>query len=164
MLASKKGKKDVVRLLIDSGADLNKKNRKSQQAIHFAVINEHKSIVAMLAKSGSELEGLCNSVDFDKINTSNFDDSDVWTPIRYALYKLNVDIIKILLKARAKPNAVDVKYAKLFVEASTRQLSKYSKDDLKSSKEIDEFVRIKDQLKKAKAIEKLLVSKYKPTR
>ena len=48
MVASQRGSKPIVELLLSSGADVNAKNYSSEVALHYAALHGHKEIVQIL--------------------------------------------------------------------------------------------------------------------
>jgi serine/threonine-protein phosphatase 6 regulatory ankyrin repeat subunit B len=54
MIASERGHKEVVKLLLEKGADVNAKNKEGMTALKYASENGHKEIVELLKSYGAE--------------------------------------------------------------------------------------------------------------
>ena len=54
-LAAQFNKTDVIRLLRQNGADVNKRSRWSDTPLHLAAINNHTEVIAMLMKDGASI-------------------------------------------------------------------------------------------------------------
>ena len=53
-LASVKDHKEIVRMLIDAGADVNKANKYGSAPLYWASVKDHKEIVKMLREAGAK--------------------------------------------------------------------------------------------------------------
>lgn len=89
--ASQNGHIDVVKVLLDKGADINIKNSNGVTSLIMAIQNSSMDIVKLLLDKGAE------------VNTVRPNDSV--TPLIMALWKGNSDIIKLLLDKGADVNA-----------------------------------------------------------
>ncbi|MDP3110592.1 MAG: ankyrin repeat domain-containing protein [Thermodesulfovibrionales bacterium] len=110
MCATEKGHIEVVKLLLDKGANVNGKSYMTP--LHIAVINGHAEIVRLLLDSGADLS---------LVVTSSFkEDRHVRgkTPLQIAQEKGQNTII-----------------ARMLIEAEEKQFKKYTKEDKKSSPE-----------------------------
>ena len=54
IFVSKKGYLEIVKLLIDSGADINVKDKKGRTALRYAVKNGHLEVVKYLIDKGAD--------------------------------------------------------------------------------------------------------------
>ena len=88
------GRKDVVKILLDEGADPNKPHD-DRSPLHWAALNErtcaHREIVKILLDRGAE--------------PNNIDDIGE-TPLHWATYRGHNEVVKILLDGGADPNKV----------------------------------------------------------
>ncbi|OCL05848.1 ankyrin, partial [Glonium stellatum] len=55
LLAADKGHEEVVRLLIEKGADVNAKNNEGEAALHLAARNEHALVARLLIAGGADV-------------------------------------------------------------------------------------------------------------
>src|SRR3989338_282627 len=69
MFAASKGRKEVVRLLLEKGVDVNSKSTSGWTALIFAARHSHPEIIRLLAKKGAD---------------PNFANSLGWTALIYA--------------------------------------------------------------------------------
>lgn len=83
---------DIVKMLLDEGADVNAPDTKGMTALHYAVLAENEAIVQMLVARGSYLNG----------RNDNFE-----TPLSVAVVQRNVNIVNILLQKQANVNISD---------------------------------------------------------
>ncbi|KAI6171449.1 hypothetical protein M3Y97_01045800 [Aphelenchoides bicaudatus] len=81
---------EIVKLLIESGADVNAKNNRGDTPIHRASQNGYIEIVKFLVEKGAD------------VNATN---KDHQTPLHYANRKL--EVVKLLLESGANINATD---------------------------------------------------------
>ncbi len=54
MFAARYGHADVVRLLLDAGADVNAKDEWNETALMFAAMSGHEDIVQLLTEAGAQ--------------------------------------------------------------------------------------------------------------
>ena len=84
---------DIVRLLIDRGADVNAADKKGWTALHFAAQAGNAELVRTLLESGAKPDPR---------------DSDGATPLwRNLMSSTSMDIVRALVEAGADPNAND---------------------------------------------------------
>ena len=115
--AAKKGHKDVVRLLLDTGkTDLDARDNDGQTPLLWAARNGHGAIVKLLLATGT--------VDVNAKNENS------WTPLSWATEGGYKDVVELLLKAGAKVDyeyTVDVsKSAPSLVHASVESITNSS--------------------------------------
>ena len=84
--AAKKGHKDVVRLLLDSGADPNKANNYGNTPLHWAAYKGHKDMVQLLLDRWA-----------DPNKAGHFG----WTPLHYAAKNGHTVVLQLLLDSGA---------------------------------------------------------------
>lgn len=93
------GKLDLVKLLHENGADLNKYDAKSFCPIHYATMgfegNCYQDIVEYLVENGANVNAICH--DPRDLDTSEWD-----TPLTRAIYFGNSQTVKYLLNHGAK--------------------------------------------------------------
>ncbi len=88
-----KGYYDIVKILIDAGADINKQNKLGGTALSVAAFNEDKEILKLLIDNN--------------INLNSKLKKDGHTPLICASHENNTDIVKILVEAGADVNIKD---------------------------------------------------------
>jgi len=88
MCAVQSGRRDVVKLLLDSGADINIPNFKGWTALQYAVLHSDKEVVEWLISRGAQ------------VNTRTLSGE---TPLHYAADK--EEILRMLIAAGAEVNA-----------------------------------------------------------
>ena len=86
------GKEDIVELLIQAGADVNKSIGFNQTPLIKAVYRRHADIVELLLKSGADV---------------NETDENGQTPLMKAAWLKDETIVELLIKSRADVNASD---------------------------------------------------------
>ncbi len=94
-MAAWNGKVEIVRMLIDAGADVNAQDDEEDTKctpLHYAAFNGHEEIVRMLIDAGANL------------NVQNGSDS---TPLHDAAQNEQVKVIKILIDAGARKDIKD---------------------------------------------------------
>ena len=89
MMAAKNGHKDVVRLLLDNGAEPNTVGKHSLTALQGAALMGYEDVVKILLEGGAETNTATNSG---------------WTPLLYASKFGRKNMVKILLDRGAVPN------------------------------------------------------------
>lgn len=95
MLAAEKGSEEIVRMLLDAGADPNLQNKKCETALMLAIPKRHKDIVAILLDKGAD---------------PNLESEGKYTALTYAIQAANwsslefKEIIAMLLAKGANPN------------------------------------------------------------
>jgi ankyrin repeat protein len=90
--ASEKGKKDVCKLLLDCGADVNAKDNSGRTSLHRAAASGHKDVCELLIKHGA-------NVNAKTIGSTS--------PLHFAAAKGHADVCELLLDHGADVNAVD---------------------------------------------------------
>ena len=114
--ATQKGNPDIVKALIDAGADVNGTN-KDWRPIHLAAKEGHLDVVKVLIDAGADVNGTDNETPIhiaakeghldivkalidagaDLIATGD----DGWTPLYYAVNESHSDVVKVLIDAGA---------------------------------------------------------------
>uniref|UniRef100_K1RLA6 Ankyrin-3 n=1 Tax=Magallana gigas TaxID=29159 RepID=K1RLA6_MAGGI len=80
------GKPEIVRMLLDKGANVNVKDVRGNLPIHHAAMKGHFEVVQILLDAGSEV---------------NTQEKNGWTPLHCAAYWNRLDVVKCLLKNSA---------------------------------------------------------------
>ncbi|WP_341815349.1 ankyrin repeat domain-containing protein [Wolbachia endosymbiont (group B) of Aricia artaxerxes] len=89
--AAEIGDLNLVKLLLDNGANIETKNGEYQATpLHGAVLNERLNVVKLLLNRGANV---------------NAEDKDNWTPLHYAADTNSLDIVKVLVDAHANLDA-----------------------------------------------------------
>lgn len=88
-LAANEGHQEVVKVLIDFGANIEAETRMNRRALHIACIRGNLEVVRILLAVNAE---------------KNPKDKDFYTPLHFASENGYNDIIKILLEYGASPN------------------------------------------------------------
>jgi len=95
--AASKNRKDIVRFLLDEGANVNKLNEYCESALTVAVANEHHEIIKMLLDAGAAVNIMARIGLIGRITTI----------LIIACQKGSIEIVKMLLDAKAKVNMQD---------------------------------------------------------
>ena len=82
--------KDIIRFLLDSGADVNYRTKSGFTPLYHAVQKENLDIVRLLDQSGADV---------------NYQTSDGFTPLHCAVQKENLGIVRLLVESRADVNS-----------------------------------------------------------
>jgi ankyrin repeat protein len=90
-MASYVGKTDIVKYLLEKGADINTKDREGSTPLQNAAAKGHFDIVKLLVEKGSDV---------------NYKDDNGVTPIHFGCMSGNVDLVKYLVEKGADINAV----------------------------------------------------------
>lgn len=88
-LASNEGHEEVVRILIEYGANIESETRMNRRALHIACIRGNLEVVKILLDANAE---------------KNPKDKDFYTPLHFAAENGYNEILKILLEYGATPN------------------------------------------------------------
>jgi uncharacterized protein len=123
MFAAKTGNINVVELLINKGAIIDQKDRSKETALNFAATFGHGGIVQILLSKGAEVNGrsimgqtpllktvnFAQSVEVAKILLKNGADINAADdfgrmPIDFAVKNHNLEMVKVLIEARAAIN------------------------------------------------------------
>ena len=111
-VAACNGHKDIVLLLVNNGAELNRTGKLGKSPLYHAANMGHVEIVRVLIGLGAEsplVEALLGGktsivqVLLEGGDNPNAIDFDGCTPLRYAVFRKDVDFIKLLLRRGAKP-------------------------------------------------------------
>lgn len=94
--AARNGHTEVVRLLVDAGADVTTRDENNRTPLHLAAWNGRTDVVTILLAAGAEVDAL------DGNNT---------TPLYLATAHSQVAVVKVLLAAHANPNLEAPLYA-----------------------------------------------------
>lgn len=86
ILAIQKKQNDVVKMMIEKGANINVKNLNGQTPLHVAILTNNIEIAKYLIEKGADL---------------NIKDCKGQTPLYLAILKNNVEIAKLLIKKGA---------------------------------------------------------------
>ena len=89
MYAAGEGKFDVVKCLIDHGADVDKKDQRKQTALHYASERGYLKVVEALLSKGAEID---------------VEDGDRCTPLMLAVRRRHIDILLYLIDHGADVN------------------------------------------------------------
>ena len=90
--AAGSGHTDIVKLLLDAGADKDVKNENGYTPLHGAARYGHTDIVELLLDAGADMEV--------KVKRG-------WTPLHFAAFRGRTDIVKLLLDAGADEKVKD---------------------------------------------------------
>lgn len=90
--ASQKGARDIVKLLVENGADVNLANNHSSTPLHIVSQSGNKEIVAVLLENGADINGT---------------DKEGKTPLIYSLADGRTEFTKFLLSKGADKNIKD---------------------------------------------------------
>jgi uncharacterized protein len=93
MYAADSGNLEIVKLLLQAGANVSEENNKEQQALTYAIISGHISVVEELLKAVVD------------VNTRSSDGS---THLMGAASRGRLEIVEMLLKWGANPNIKDI--------------------------------------------------------
>ena len=139
--ASQNGSLDIVKLLAENGADLNKKASNGISPIDIAFQNDHLDIMKYLIEQGADINLIDNNgmsliskiivknskdsvdlVDYliEKGSKINRQSNDGWTPLHEAVQAGNKKMVQLLLDHDAFVNAADTKGWTPLHEASQR--------------------------------------------
>ncbi|KAI9776415.1 MAG: hypothetical protein M1839_009612 [Geoglossum umbratile] len=83
---------EIVRLLLNKGAEIGSRDNKGQVALHVAAYSGHESVVRLLIKKGAD------------VNAKN---SDGWTALRWAAREGHEAVVRLLIGKGADVNAKD---------------------------------------------------------
>ena len=90
--AAQDGYVDVVRLLLDRGAEVSCKDNKGKTPLHYAAVKGHAHVAVVLLDRGAEVNGQA---------------SGEMTPIHYAAWYAHADVVRLLLDRGAEVNVKD---------------------------------------------------------
>lgn len=93
MEAARKGRLEVVKLLIEKGANINAGDNEGRKALHCAVYGGNTDVMQTLLKAGADIN--------TKENTSDF------TPLHLAAEDNNIDMVRFLLEHGADASLTD---------------------------------------------------------
>ena len=88
-LAANEGHKEVVKILIDHGANIEAEARRNRRALHIACLRGNLEVVKILINAKAELSAK---------------DKDSYTPLHFTSENGSNDIIRLLLENGASPN------------------------------------------------------------
>jgi ankyrin repeat protein/L-ascorbate metabolism protein UlaG (beta-lactamase superfamily) len=86
LLAAWHGHSDLIRFLLDKGADLSARNEREGTAVHYAALFGHQEVLDVLAAEGAAIDAR---------------DDGGFTPMTWACYAGNTDLVKRLLSLGA---------------------------------------------------------------
>ncbi|MFK7766644.1 MAG: ankyrin repeat domain-containing protein [Mariniblastus sp.] len=104
LIAANAGHSDVVRSLLNAGADLSRLDETGQSCLHLAAWNGGTEVVAELMEKLSAKE-VGNAQGFSKV--INAKTKSGYTALHAAAWNGHAGVAKLLLKAKADPNATD---------------------------------------------------------
>lgn len=125
-LAAKGGRLDVVRFLVENGADINAKNSYHSTPLYLAVIRKHQEAAKYLIQQGADINlsgyGLRTPLqmalkkkqhDLAMLLIENGAEINArsywgWSALHYALYYHDIEMAKTLIRAGADVNAATV--------------------------------------------------------
>lgn len=87
-LASSEGHPEIIKILIDHGANIEAETKMERRAIHIAALRGNLKVIEVLIERKASL---------------NPQDKDLFTPLHYAAQAGYIDIIKILMENKANP-------------------------------------------------------------
>ncbi|MGZ3690945.1 MAG: ankyrin repeat domain-containing protein [Pseudobdellovibrio sp.] len=150
MIAAQKGNVELVKYLIEKGANVNSVNITKQSALHLAVLNHHLDIVEILKANGAEIKQnsfgitpLMSAVqlgNFEMVQAlePTFEDinllaDDGWTAIYFAIRRRDKQIFDYILEGGACVNFVD-HYSQTPVDFARESGWTYAYDKAKKGK------------------------------
>ena len=92
-IAAGNGHIDIIQILIDAGADLNSVNHLNQTPLYFAIYNNQVPIASLLITEGAD------------VNLGNYESN---TPLHFATRRNNIDLVRQLICAGADANIRNV--------------------------------------------------------
>ncbi len=98
--AAKEGRTDIVKYLLDRGANPRVQNHYGVSAIWIPAQKGMLEVVELLLNAGAETHGAPYGNPADELNITG------WTPLYAAMKSQKFDVVKLLLKRGADPNAV----------------------------------------------------------
>jgi ankyrin repeat protein len=98
---------EIVRMLIDAGANLNVQDKHGDTPLHVAIMKNNPIIVQMLIDAGADLNM-----------------QDIWnrTPLHWAVYYGKVEIVRMLIDAGARKDILDYRGRLPYDLADTEEL------------------------------------------
>ena len=90
--AIKKGNQEMVKILIENGADINTINKKGDTPLTYAIQKGSKKMTRVLIEQGADINAM---------------GKDGYTPLTYAIQKGNKEIMKMLLESGVDVNKKD---------------------------------------------------------
>lgn len=90
--ASEQGNLDIVKFLVEKGADFNSMDNTRRTSVHYAAKQSNPSIIEFFVEGGADFMA---------------HDSDLKTPLHYAAKGGNLDVVKFLVKKGADVNYAD---------------------------------------------------------
>ncbi len=106
LLAAANGHKDIVELLLEKGADVNRCDWKDETALMGAAWSGHKDIAELLLEKGADVNA----------------DNSGWTTLMYAAVNRYIDIVELLLENGADINTQNLNGDTALMEARKRKL------------------------------------------
>jgi LPXTG-motif cell wall-anchored protein len=100
MLSAEKGYKEIVKLLIQKGANVNVSNDYGETPLIFAAREGHKEVVAELIAGKADVNAKTNDKDYEMVIAYQ-------TPLMAATINGHVEIAKMLIDAKANLNSKD---------------------------------------------------------
>lgn len=88
--ASLKGDIETVKLLIESGTDVNARNKDGQSPLHWAAFRGHYKIAELLIEAGANVNAACIKK---------------WSPLHWAAKEGHIKLAELLIKSGADINA-----------------------------------------------------------
>lgn len=122
MMLAHLGNKELMEKLLNSGADINKKNEKGMTALSYAIISsKNKDIIKMLLDRGADMYVENNSCRFEE-NCIKRKKSSI---IEMAFLEGNIQIIELLLQKRADINKKNSDGLTVLMSVVTEEMRSY---------------------------------------
>jgi len=129
LIASKEGHKDIVELLLDTGAEIDIKGLFEETALHLAARNGHKDVVKLLIAKGAKIN-LKDSYTFTALDYAENISKHQQLNICSELNENKLETAKILRENKAKGSKELFTLSELVKSGSINEVTDFLDDDL----------------------------------